>query len=92
MDTRSTRSTVTFFHAFNLPGFSKDLSPGDYEVMTEDELLQGLNFQAYRRTGTYLLVHGIGAHASKTELRIIKQEDLDLALSRDRNLDAVIEV
>ena len=84
MNMRSTRSTVTFSNPFALPGYPGNLPPGDYEVLVEEELLQGLSFEAYRRTATYLTVRGRGGHAGRTELRAISDSDLKEALSRDR--------
>lgn len=64
MNMRSTRSTVTFSNPFTLPGYPGDLPAGDYEVLVEEELLQGLSFEAYRRTATYLTVRGKdGSHS-----------------------------
>jgi hypothetical protein len=83
MDMRSTRSTVTFSNRFTLPGYPGDLPAGDYEVLVEEELLQGLSFEAYRRTATYLTVRGRGGHAGRTELRAISDSDLKEALGRD---------
>ncbi|MGY3670411.1 MULTISPECIES: hypothetical protein [unclassified Marinovum] len=84
MNMRSTRSTVTFSNAFTLPGYPGKLPAGDYEVLVEEELLQGLSFEAYRRTATYLTVRGRGNHAGRTELRAISENDLMEALSRDQ--------
>ena len=83
MNMRSTRSTVTFSNPFTLPGYPGDLPAGDYEVLVEEELLQGLSFEAYRRTATYLTVRGRGGHAGRTELRAISDSDLKEALGRD---------
>ena len=83
MNMRSTRSTVTFSNPFTLPGYPGDLPAGNYEVLAEEELLQGLSFEAYRRTATYLTVCGRGGHAEHTELRAISDSDLKEALSRD---------
>jgi len=84
MNMRSTRSTVTFSNPFTLPGYPGDLPAVDYEVLVEEELLQGLSFEAYRRTATYLTVRGRGGHAGRTELRPISDSDLKEALNRDR--------
>ncbi|WP_238991689.1 hypothetical protein [Gemmobacter caeruleus] len=84
MNMRSTRSTVTFSNPFTLLGYPGDLPAGDYEVLVEEELLQGLSFEAYRRTATYLTVRGRGGHAGRTELRAISDSDLKEALSRDQ--------
>lgn len=84
MTMRSTRSTVTFSNPFTLPGYPGDLPAGDYEVLVEEELLQGLSFEAYRRTATYLTVRGKGANTGRTELMAITERDLKQALRRDR--------
>lgn len=83
MNTRSTRSTVTFSNPFTLPGYTGDLPAGDYEVLVEEELLQGLSFAAYKRTATYLAVQGRSSHAGRTELRAVSDSDLQEALTRD---------
>ena len=77
---RSIRSTVTFSNPFTLSGY-----PGDYEVLVEEKLLQGVSFEAYRRTATYLTVRGRGSHAGRSELRVISESDLKEALSRDQD-------
>ena len=84
MTMRSTRSTVTLSNPFTLSGYPGDLPPDNYEVLVEEELLQGLSFEAYRRTATYLTVRGRGNHAGRTELRAISENDLIEALSRDQ--------
>jgi hypothetical protein len=86
MNMRSTRSTVTFSKPFTLPGYPGDLPAGDYEVLVEEELLEGLSFMAYRRTGTYLAVREGGSHPGPTEVRTISDSDLKEALSRDAAL------
>ena len=83
MTMRSTRSTVTFSNPFNLPGYPGALPSGDYEVLVEEELLEGLSFTAYRRTATYMTVRGSGTHAGRTELRAISNSDLEKALRQD---------
>ena len=62
MTVRSTRSTVTFSNPFTLPGYAGDLPAGEYEGLAEEELLQGLSFEACRQTATYLTVR-VGALA-----------------------------
>jgi hypothetical protein len=84
MTMRSTISTVTFSSPFTLSGYPGDLPAGDYEVLVEEELLQGLSFEAYRRTATYLTVRGSGNHAGRTELRAISENDLKEALSQEQ--------
>lgn len=82
MNIRSTRSTVTFSNPLTLPGHPGDLPAGDYEVIVEEELLQGLNFEAYRRTAIYLTVPAKGARSGRSEMRVISESDLKAALGR----------
>lgn len=82
MNIRSSRSTVTFSNAFALSGYTDELPAGDYDVLVEEELLQGLSFQAYRRTATYLLVQG--SRAGRSEMRATTENDLNQALNRSR--------
>lgn len=84
MNMRSTSSTVTFSNSFTMPGYVGELPAGEYEVLVEEELLEGLSFEAYRRTATYLTVRGRGVHAGRTEMRPISEADLIGALGRDK--------
>lgn len=83
MNVRSTKSTVTFSNPFSLPGYPGDLPAGGYELLVEEEPLQGLSFEAYRRTATYLIVPGRGKRTRHTALVSICYDDLKEALSRD---------
>lgn len=87
MNTRSSRLMVTFSHPFSLEGYPGELPAGAYEVIVEEELLQGLSFVVYRTAAIYLLVHGRGGQAGRTELRLITQNDLETAQSRASGLD-----
>ena len=83
MSTRSTSATVTFRAPFSLSGHPDELPAGDYEVVVEDELLHGHSFEAWRRTSTFLTVHGCGSRGGRTELRATSDSDLNAALKRD---------
>jgi hypothetical protein len=84
MNSRSARSTVTFTKAFRLHD-DDELPAGDYEVLVEEERLEGLSFDAYRRTGTYLLVNTRSGGSRVSEMRPVDPADLDAALLRDRS-------
>jgi hypothetical protein len=51
MLTRSTRSMVTFSNDFMIGESQREFPAGTYEILVDEELLQGLSFEAYRRTG-----------------------------------------
>ena len=84
MDLRTTTSTVTFSRPFLLPGYGDRLPAGDYELVVEEELLQGLSFEAYRRTASHLLVRGPAGGGRVTEMRSVDPKDLEAALARDQ--------
>lgn len=84
MDTQSSKSMVTFLNSFVLAGYPDELPAGAYEVVVEEELLQGLSFEAYRRTSTSLMVRGKRGQASRMEMRPTTERDLEMALSHDR--------
>ena len=44
MTTRTTKKTVTFAKPFTLSPLDEVLEPGDYDVETDEELLDGLSF------------------------------------------------
>ncbi len=56
MNTRPSTTMVRFSNPFVLSGSTDQLPAGQYEVVTGEERLQGLSFQAYRRTATFLTV------------------------------------
>lgn len=83
MLTRTTRTTVTFAKPFFLGDVEERFPAGTYDVDTEEELLEGLSFYAYRRVRAVLHLptdaRQPGVRRSLTTL----PEYLDLALARD---------
>jgi len=49
MTVRTIKSSVTFVKSFTLGDFDEVLPSGTYEVESDEELLEGLSFDAYRR-------------------------------------------
>ncbi len=56
MTMRTTTKTVTFRRPFYLKGVDRLLPPEDYRVVTDEELIEGLSFPAYRRVSTVIFV------------------------------------
>lgn len=81
MTTRLSSSTIQFRHPFFLSGYPGEMPAGKYRLGIEEEVLKGLSFIAYRRTGTYLTVRDAEGHI---EMCAVSQQDLDEALLRDR--------
>jgi hypothetical protein len=83
MTTRSRRETVQFKHPFRIKGIDRLLSPGDYEVVTDEEMIEGLSFPCFRRVATMIMVPGAAPHASSTEMISISPVDLSDAQRND---------
>jgi hypothetical protein len=56
MTIRTTSKTITFNRPFCLKGVDRWLPPGDYRVVTDEELIEGLSFPAYHRISTVIFV------------------------------------
>ena len=84
MNSRSTKSTVTFAHPFRIAGYEDELPAGDYDVLVDEDLMEGLSFEAYRRTASYLLIGSQAGGRGPAEMRPIDPRDLDAALARDQ--------
>jgi hypothetical protein len=76
MTTRSRRETITFRQAFRIKGIDRQLAAGDYEVVTDEEMIEGLSFASFRRVATMIMVPGAPPHASSTEMLAISPVDL----------------
>ena len=74
--TRSRRETVTFRHPFRIKGIDRQLPAGAYEVVTDEELIEGLSFPCFRRTATMIMVPGAPPHRQSTEMLSISSGDL----------------
>ena len=84
LEMRSTCVTMTFRSAFRLPGYDAPFPQGTYEVLSEDERLDGLSFEAFRRVSTFLHISGRDGSRGKTELLPVSQQDLDAAFLADQ--------
>jgi len=47
MTLRTRRETVHFARPFRIKAIDRQLAPGDYEIITDDELLDGLSSPAF---------------------------------------------
>jgi len=81
MTIRTGTKTTTFHHPFGLKGVDRELPPGDYRVVTEEELIEGLSFPAYHRVSTVIFVPA--PSGSAVEMVTIDPADLEAAQERD---------
>jgi hypothetical protein len=85
MSTRTTGKTVTFALPFLLKGVDRTLPAGDYRVVTDEELIEGLSFPVYRRMSTMILVPA----QSHQAVEMVTVDPRDLQVAQDR--DAVVQ-
>src|SRR6516164_8230534 len=82
MSIRTTRQIVKFSKPFLIDGIGRVLPAGNYEVVTDEELIEGLSFPVYRRVATMMLAPA-QSHAPSMEMLTIDPRDLAAAVERD---------
>jgi hypothetical protein len=83
MITRTTRKTVTFTRPFSLSALDDAQPSGTYTVDTDEELIDGLSFLAYRRVATLLHLPSTSSRVGVTEIVTVNPSELDAALEKD---------
>jgi hypothetical protein len=81
MNIRTTRKMVKFSNPFLIEGVGRVLPAGNYEIVTDEELIEGLSFPVYRRVATMMLAP---AQSYSTEMLTIDPLDLRAAMKRDQ--------
>lgn len=83
MTVRTLTSNVTFANPFRIGDLDETLPPGTYKVETDEERLEGLSFEAYRRVQTLIHLPAKSARPGFSRTLVIDPGALDAALSRD---------
>ena len=83
MTMRSRRETVHFRHPFRIKGIDRQLAPGAYEIVTDEEMIEGLSFASFRRVATMIMVPGEAPRISSMEMISIGSLDLSDAQRED---------
>jgi len=73
---------VKFTNAFSIAGVGRVLPAGVYEVVTDEELIEGLSFPVYRRIATMILAPTQSSQPS-IEMLTIDPQDLATAMKHD---------
>jgi hypothetical protein len=81
MTTRTIRRTITFLQPFYLKGVDRLLPPRDYDVVTDEELIEGLSFSAYHRVSTAIFVPA----PSGSAIEMVTIDPLDLQAAQDQD-------
>ncbi len=85
MTVRSRREVVTFKHPFQIRGVDRLLPAGSYDVITDEEMIEGLSFASFRRVATMILVPA-AARGSTMEMISIGSVDLADAQRTDASM------
>jgi len=81
---RTSEKRVTFRRPFVLGGSDEVFPAGTYSVETDEELLEGISFPAYRRVLTLIHLNATPAHPGLSRVLTIDPDELDTALERDQ--------
>ncbi|TMK45513.1 MAG: hypothetical protein E6G70_17625 [Alphaproteobacteria bacterium] len=76
MTIRSRKEIVTFKHPFQIRGIDRLLPAGSYEVITDEEMIEGLSFASFRRVATMMMVPAAASRGSTMEMVSIGSVDL----------------
>lgn len=77
---RTTRSSVCFHAPFCLSGFDAALPAGDYEIDTEERIIEGNERTVYVRVATLLYLRSTGM----LQIVTVDPKELESALLKDR--------
>jgi hypothetical protein len=84
MTMRSRREIISFKHPFRIEGVDRLLSAGAYEVITDEEMIEGLSFASFRRVATMIMVPAAAPRGATMEMISISS----VALSDAQRIDA----
>lgn len=88
MTLRTTTTSITFTKPFTLAESNETYPPGVYEVETDEELLEGLSFHAYRRVRTVMRLPVSPGRRGVSRSLMIDPEELEAALRQEAQPDA----
>jgi hypothetical protein len=83
MTVRTSHKTVTFTRPFSLSAMDEIQPAGTYTVETDEELLQGVSFPAYRRLATLIFLPSRPGNAFLEQVVNIDPLELQAAQERD---------
>lgn len=84
MADRTTETEITFSHPFRLSALSNPQPAGTYRVVTDEEEISGLSFQAFRRTATLLQIPAIEFSRGSSQIILVDPIELTTALEKDK--------
>ncbi len=82
MTSRSRRDTIIFRHPFDIRSIGRCLAAGSYEVVTDEDMIEGVSFASYRRMSTMMLVPALSPHGS---MEMITIDPAELVAARNKD-------
>jgi hypothetical protein len=79
---------VRFEHPFRLAGVERLLPPGEYKIVADSELVDGMFYPTYRRISTMIFVPG---ESTQTGCQAVTIDSFDLALAIDNEKATLME-
>ena len=92
MSIRTTRKIVEFSNPFSIEGIGRVLPAGSYDIVTDEEMIEGLSFPVYRRVATMMMAYTKSSSVPSTEMLTIDPRDLVAAMERDKRTVKVTAV
>jgi hypothetical protein len=84
MTTRTSMTTVTFAKPFVLGELDEVMPAGTHTVETDEELVHGISFVAYRRILTTIHLNPKPGRPGRVRTLTIDAHELDAAIERDQ--------
>lgn len=88
MQNRIHREDIVFRHPFSLRGWAELQPAGTYALETEEELIEGVSFPAWRRISTTITRRAAGAAGL---IQMLPVEPQDLARAQAADADAAAD-
>jgi hypothetical protein len=77
MTARTHRKLVTFAQPFLLRAIDAVVPAGTYNVDTDEELIDGLSFLAYRRTATWIHLPSTTTKSACSQMILVQPSELE---------------
>jgi hypothetical protein len=92
MAMRTRRKRVTFAEPFLLIAIDAVLPAGTYNIDTDEELIDGLSFLAYRRTATWIHLPAVGTKTGCSQMILVQPSELETGLQSEAPSAAMVSL
>lgn len=80
---RTKKSTIRLAREFSISSFDGILPPGEYAILEDEELIEGISWLAYRRVATFIEVPAIGRTKMSSQMIKIDHDELAAIIDDD---------